>query len=386
MLEQLPNIQQRLFILFSSYKDFNSFGNKAWSVAQNMTSLELDSIEAVHDVIHLYGGLRGHMTYVPLSSFDPLFFIHHVTMDRLIAMWQVLNPTAWITPMPTGETSYNSVLGTIQTSKTPLTPFYISNDGTFWDSDMARYTTTFGYAYADTDLTFVAMGESLAESLSRKIAAWYGASVVMGLRDVRDDDRPTTQTSRIIGKPGNLRHARPNLRHDAADPPHSARLDANGDTWAWRIGAIVDTDALEGLFEIHFYLGEMSATCESPRSPNYAGSIAIRTQYHGHPSQSELLERKPKTAASTPINPALIKLAGAGYISSLDPAVVVPALRDALYFRVCASDLTEVDAYDVPGLRMIAITSKVILAEDGGILRVEHPVIRLKVFGDFEAD
>lgn len=355
-------------------------------MAQNMTSLELDSIEAVHDVIHLYGGLRGHMTYVPLSSFDPLFFIHHVTMDRLIAMWQVLNPTAWITPMPTGETSYNSVLGTIQTSKTPLTPFYISNDGTFWDSDMARYTTTFGYAYADTDLTFVAMGESLAESLSRKIAAWYGASVVMGLRDVRDDDRPTTQTSRIIGKPGNLRHARPNLRHDAADPPHSARLDANGDTWAWRIGAIVDTDALEGLFEIHFYLGEMSATCESPRSPNYAGSIAIRTQYHGHPSQSELLERKPKTAASTPINPALIKLAGAGYISSLDPAVVVPALRDALYFRVCASDLTEVDAYDVPGLRMIAITSKVILAEDGGILRVEHPVIRLKVFGDFEAD
>lgn len=215
LLAKLPEIQQRLFVLFASYKDFNSFGNKAWAISQNMTSL--DSIEAIHDIIHIYGGLNGHMTYVPLSSFDPLFFIHHVTMDRLIAMWQVLNPTAWIVPMAAGETSYTTLKGDIQTSKTPLTPFYIFED-TFWDSDMARYTTTFGYDYADTDPTVV-IGEPHVASLARKITAWYGA--VAGPRDMGNGFRT-----------------------------------AGARAWytEWLINAHVKAGALDGPFSLHFYL------------------------------------------------------------------------------------------------------------------------------------
>ncbi|CAG8730919.1 10571_t:CDS:2 [Gigaspora rosea] len=47
------------------------------------------SMEATHDDVHLVlGGLGGHMSYVDLAAFDPMFFFHHTNVDRLLALWQ----------------------------------------------------------------------------------------------------------------------------------------------------------------------------------------------------------------------------------------------------------------------------------------------------------
>lgn len=167
LLAKLPEVQQRLYILFSNYTDFNSFSNKVWAVFQGQPTV--DSIESIHDIIHLYEGLKGHLTYVPLSSFDPLF-LHHAMTDRLITMWQILDPSAWITPMPAGETSFNAIKGSMQSSDSTLTPFYASPDGTFWNSDMARTTEVFGYTYADTDPS-VGSEESMRQSLIRRLTS-----------------------------------------------------------------------------------------------------------------------------------------------------------------------------------------------------------------------
>ena len=55
--------------------------------------------------------LNGHMAYVSASAFDPLFFLHHAQTDRLIAMWQILNPDSWITSEPAGEASFTNAQG-----------------------------------------------------------------------------------------------------------------------------------------------------------------------------------------------------------------------------------------------------------------------------------
>ncbi|CAG8805217.1 27157_t:CDS:2, partial [Racocetra persica] len=48
------------------------------------------SIEGVHNIVHnKIGGPSGHMAYTETAGFDPIFFLHHANVDRLVAIWQV---------------------------------------------------------------------------------------------------------------------------------------------------------------------------------------------------------------------------------------------------------------------------------------------------------
>ena len=33
-----------------------------------------------------------------LSGFDPIFYLHHANVDRLLSLWSALNPGVWVTP------------------------------------------------------------------------------------------------------------------------------------------------------------------------------------------------------------------------------------------------------------------------------------------------
>lgn len=372
LLMKLPEIQQRLFVLFSSYKDFNSFGNKAWAVAQNQSSW--DSIEAVHDIIHIYGGLRGHMTYVPLSSFDPLFFIHHVSTDRLITMWQTLNPTAWMSPMAAGETSYNTVKGDIQTSSTPLTPFYISDDGTFWTSDMARNTRTFGYTYADTDPA-MARDQDIQEVLSEKIRLWYGGSSAASLRE--NEEPPSLHSHEVRVVAGNffaLKNAKPDLGPDAQYPPAKSII-KSGRYTEWIANVHTNVEALDGTFSIHFFFGQAPPDCRHwGTSPNQIGSIDIFAMNRMTGSQS-------KISGALPLTSALMKMVATGAIPHLGPDVIEPFLEETLQFRVCGSDDEQVDAEKVEGLHIGVSSSDVVIPENSKKLpQWGTPVSRLELW------
>lgn len=352
LLSKLPEIQQRLFILFSNYKDFNSFSNKAWSVAQNLTTV--DSIESIHDIIHIYGGLKGHMTYVPLSAFDPLFFIHHVSTDRLIAMWQALNPTAWMAPMPAGESSYTVVKGAVQDSATPLTPFLISDsgNGTFWSSDMARTTEIFGYTYADTDPTS-AENRDLRRSLSQKVVSWYGKTSAMALKSKAGlKNLPGHEAKGIDNNPSRLKNFRPNTKVDAQDPPASAVI-KDGRYTEWIANVHVNVEALNGNFGVHFFIGQVP---EQPTAwdtaPNHVGSVSIFAMDRMTGSQA-------KISGTLPLTSALLKMVAVGEIPHLAPDVAQPFLRATLQFRVLGSDDREVDPKKVDGLYIGVSSSEV---------------------------
>lgn len=48
------------------------------------------SVEAVHGEVHVsIGGEGGHMLAIGYSAFDPVFWLHHANVDRLIALYQV---------------------------------------------------------------------------------------------------------------------------------------------------------------------------------------------------------------------------------------------------------------------------------------------------------
>ena len=359
LLSKLPEIQQRLYILFSRYHDYNSFSNKAWAASHKTTAQ--DSLEAVHDIIHVYGGLKGHMTYVPLSSFDPLFFLHHAMTDRLFTMWQILNPTAWIEPMAAGETTFTSLKGTMQSSTTPLTPFYSSEDGRFWTSDTARTTDAFGYTYADT-ISQPGNGEAVRQKLVKKINSLYGASSPMGMQ-AKAKQGSTSRVMRPRGpwmrkdRKGINKRFQPNIKMAAMDPPVEAVVHDNR-YQEWIANVQVNVEALDGRFSVHLFLGSPPGDPKKwDSAQNQIGAVAIFAMNRMTGSQS-------KISGALPLTTALMKMVAAGDLSGLSAEEVVPFLKENLEMRIQGSDDSDVDPKTVDGLGINVSSANVTVPMD----------------------
>ncbi|CAG8701000.1 15865_t:CDS:2, partial [Dentiscutata erythropus] len=110
------------------------------------------SIEFVHDAVHgAVGGTGGHMANPDLAAFDPIFFLHHCNVDRFLAIWQAINPNAWI--VDDAEASFTEGTFTEEplkklTGKTNLTPFR-RTETDFWTSDEVRNIDQLGYTYPE---------------------------------------------------------------------------------------------------------------------------------------------------------------------------------------------------------------------------------------------
>jgi len=139
--------QQRLYTLLAHYDNYSAFSNEGWiPEGSNYTQ---DSVESLHDSIHVAaGGYFGHMAIIGYSAFEPFFWLHHMNLDRIAAMWQILHPTSFIMPTPAVYATHTSKAGDIQDSTTDLTPFR-RNATSFWTSDEARDHQIFGYTYKE---------------------------------------------------------------------------------------------------------------------------------------------------------------------------------------------------------------------------------------------
>ncbi|KAJ8126913.1 hypothetical protein O1611_g6723 [Lasiodiplodia mahajangana] len=124
----------------------------ATSVTASKTNVTNDiNMEFIHNNIHYWvGGNGGHMSQIPVATFDPTFWLHHCNIDRLFAIWQAMNPDKWF------ETDIQRYFdqkivgsGTVITNKTPLRPFHKDTAGTVWTPDDARDWFKLGYTYPE---------------------------------------------------------------------------------------------------------------------------------------------------------------------------------------------------------------------------------------------
>ncbi|KAJ3140847.1 hypothetical protein HK101_003459, partial [Irineochytrium annulatum] len=54
-----------------------------------------ETMESLHNGVHVaLGGTAGDMSFVPLSSNDPLFYLHHANIDRIWDLWQQTFPAS----------------------------------------------------------------------------------------------------------------------------------------------------------------------------------------------------------------------------------------------------------------------------------------------------
>ncbi|KAI0877194.1 tyrosinase [Hypoxylon argillaceum] len=129
------------------------------------------NIEFIHNNLHYWvGGMGGHMSQIPVATFDPCFWLLHCNIDRLFAIWQTLNPDKWF------ETDIQRYFdqkivgsGALITNKTPLRPFHKDTIGTVWTPDDCCNWFKLGYTYPE-----LLSGKESSFQLLKMINETYG--------------------------------------------------------------------------------------------------------------------------------------------------------------------------------------------------------------------
>ncbi|KAJ4146106.1 hypothetical protein NW754_001569 [Fusarium falciforme] len=155
------NLSEKVNRMMTDYT-WGLFASTKWKGEHRKDSNNFSSLEAIHNTVHgVTGGTDfdtgvGHMSAVPVAAFDPIFWLHHCQIDRLLAMWQSLNWKRWwdesadkhpVDPDLPGEP--DPPRRDIAPNE-DLKPFH-RHDGKpeYWNSDDCRDWTKLGYQYDD---------------------------------------------------------------------------------------------------------------------------------------------------------------------------------------------------------------------------------------------
>ena len=174
LAEDIPSIRNTLYNLLSTYQTYNEFSSYG-------SGLGFGSIEGIHGSIHVFaGGNYGHMTGVPWSGFDPMFFLHHNNVDRQLALFQYIYPNTYVEAHENGPT-FTIESGSIQDANSPLTPFHSNTQGAFFTSNSARNVRNWGYTYPEL------VGNPSNATLRAKINTLYGSSTTSLKKRAEED-------------------------------------------------------------------------------------------------------------------------------------------------------------------------------------------------------
>ncbi|KAL8919178.1 MAG: hypothetical protein Q9208_006938 [Pyrenodesmia sp. 3 TL-2023] len=98
-----PALHDLTYQLITQQSQYGPFSNIGYSDERGG---HYNSIENMHNGIHMLVGNGGHMSNIPYSSFDPIFWLHHVNVDRLFALWQAIYPNSTVTPQVNAAGTY----------------------------------------------------------------------------------------------------------------------------------------------------------------------------------------------------------------------------------------------------------------------------------------
>lgn len=186
----------KLLTLVGSY---GPFSNTGWKPGRN--GVKNTSLESYHNTIHNFTGTNfitqgspeGHMTEVPVSAFDPIFWLHHCNIDRMYALWQAIHYEA---PFEDQATDYTRLPLTkaIDDAETTLRPFYKDDRQAIpWTSSMIQKSssaagpTVFDYNYHYPELPVELSGQGKQDEMKsyvlKQVHKLYGPDIDKSLVD-----------------------------------------------------------------------------------------------------------------------------------------------------------------------------------------------------------
>ncbi|KAJ6468219.1 tyrosinase [Mycena sanguinolenta] len=379
----------------SSMKSWPAFSNHSPSPDGGFTN----SLEGIHDDIHMnIGGVNvngtlglvGHMTATDVSAFDPIFWLHHANVDRLLSLWSAINPDVQVSEGP-------SELGTwtIGTMASPfyclkalldpgsyasdLTPFW-KDSSTYWRStDLMTTgmmkTDSLGYTYPEFNTLRNATEAQVQDAIGTYVKQKYGP---------RNLSIPVPVTSKplvsgrpaIVSKDGRFFISSVPVvagvqGETAKSPPRPVITSNNGHYFIsstahteirarsnpttqpfheWSVRVRVEKFALQGSFSVVFFLGSVPANAhEWHTSPSFAGSRAVFTR-----STLAGCENCRVQADAGFIVEGFVHLNIARpELAAMEPEAVKAHLREHLSWRVLHPKRHPVHSRDVPSLEVL---------------------------------
>ncbi|KAK7988124.1 hypothetical protein PG989_008439 [Apiospora arundinis] len=157
------------YLVMSSVTDFNTMASSGTAGT---------SFEDPHNDVH--NSMYAIMSSLDYSGFDPIFFLHHAQIDRLIALWQAIN---YNNTVMTGSYRtrglYATAAGTSITADTDLKPFY-RDANNFHTGRTASTTKNFGYSYPEISNDWSLSKDQLRTSVIRSVNILYGDGSLAG--------------------------------------------------------------------------------------------------------------------------------------------------------------------------------------------------------------
>ncbi|KIJ47996.1 hypothetical protein M422DRAFT_66385 [Sphaerobolus stellatus SS14] len=305
----------------------------------------VDSIESIHNQMHVLGGKDGHMGVVEYAAFDPVFWLHHGNVDRIFALWQALNPDEYVNAVPSQLATFTRPKGDKEDANTPLAPFRKTND-TFWTSAEVRDTRTFNYTYPELADLYKLSSKDCAAKVRFAVNKLYGKTApVSATRPSVFDKLPSH--SEVGG------HVTPGKWHKAAED-HSHYHE-------WFANIEVQKYSLKKSFMIHVFLGDVPV--DSSKWAVSANLVGTHCVFASHIDSTSCEKCQTANAANLIVhgNIPLTHALGNhfGKVTSLESKDVLPVLKEKLKWVVETNDGKVVPNADVPGLKVTTGSSVV---------------------------
>ncbi|KAF8061616.1 tyrosinase [Lyophyllum atratum] len=303
-----------------------------------------NSIEAIHDGIHVNVGGIGQMSDPSVAAFDPIFFLHHCNVDRMLSLWSALNPGVWVSKGDSEDGSFVLPREIPVDVDTPLTPFW-NAETTFWASAGTQDTAKLGYTYPEFDGLDMSDARAVRTAIGQIVNQRYGSSVFGGVFGTSTDGNAkmaqVAATGTEDGTAQNFAARGPallSLSAQLGSADHVDHATTTSDYHEWTARVEFSKYELGCSFSVLLFLGEVP---EDPEewliSPNFVGAHHAFVNSASGECDNCRNQANIVVEGFVHLNSAIAEHSG---LSSFDPAVIVPYLTQNLSWRIQKVDGT----------------------------------------------
>ncbi|KAF7358752.1 Tyrosinase [Mycena sanguinolenta] len=332
-----------------------------------------NSLEAIHDGVHVDVGGNGQMSDPSVAAFDPIFFLHHANVDRLLSLWSALNPGVWVTPGEATGGTFTITPDSNVDKNSDLTPFWNAQN-TYWHSTGVTTTAALGYTYPEFNGLNLGNPTAVRTAIAQKVNQLYGPnstskSIQSKAASVVPQSAPHIQAN-LAHVPAPAAHnpapapvAAVSAPHNNPNPGHSAphtepdfshvpmhQTAGEHRVWDWTARIQIKKYEVGGSFMVLLFLGSVPDDPKEWRfSPNFVGAHNVFANSVPDRCANCRTHRDAVVEGFVHLTEGITEHSG---LHSLEPDVVVPYLKHDLHWRVQKAGGEPVNLTDVPSLEV----------------------------------
>ncbi|KAH7103323.1 Di-copper centre-containing protein [Auriculariales sp. MPI-PUGE-AT-0066] len=335
-----------------------------------------NSIESIHDLIHVLVGGNGQMADPSYAAFDPMFWLHHTNVDRLLALWQALHPNVWVSrARDNGEAgNFSAPPGVRVSATTDLEPFW-DGRASFFKSTEIRDWNRLHYTYPE--FLKVPPGQDPEATIRAAVERLYGDEKDQEPTPNEGGEQPPVPPPQQPGHPqvpipapGPDTDQFPvTFDHGATDGNPNTRID-----WLARIAYAAGK--ADSSFSILFFFGAPPASEHDWRTAD--NLVGIHSEFiNSRPAHCDNCRRNVDEGLVTEGFIRLTRPLKKYGVYDRPTVEVDKFLQDELQWRIQKIDAKIIDVSEADGLKVEIMTLPLALGEGGWRKRPgAHPHVR----------